>query len=790
MNMPDNIIPLDPHVRVDRPTLSQAKGLVAECYSLTNKYLIPLLKEMLDRADDSLFELADKAENNNEQGLYFDAMREIRRARPLIENIYQQCINKSFDEVFHSQVKAGPSLVIDMDELTLVEHDNLEESMAIQGMVDKIRNRQQWELSALEKRFTHLFESSGVESDDYPLNPRVICDAFQEAISEFDSDIKIRLIIYKLFDRYVVSNVAPLYEAANRLLINAGILPKLSYNVQKGQSQTTGKPHPARASAVQQYPQEDGRAEGEPESDLLSALHELLNAPHGGGVVPIMPGANINPSTAITPVQPQQLISALSVMQHNNAALAGRDELKLHLANNLQGSDSGTVAGFQQRESTLIDVVAMLFDYIMEDSNIPDKAKTLISRLQIPMIKTALLDDEFLAKSGHPARRLLNKLAQSSVGLDQEATPEQNPLLRKISEIVDQVVNDYEKDISIFKELLEGFEVFLEEMEKDDAENEKNLKAALEKREHKELIRARVDESIRVQLAYKKHPKAVTDLITGPWRQVLFDTGMKHGVDSEAWEQRTRLIGDLIASVQPKASPEERRQLMLSIPSLIVSLRSSLVESGFENDQINERLAQLEPLHMALLSRGKQATFESNETANDELTHDNLLSVVNDINTEFAKMDDIEAQLNEPLYSHEPEDESEDDLIIEDIILETPDATTQQAALVDDEYLRQVKSLTVGQWVVFVDAEGEKVRAKLAYISEVLGEFVFTNWRHKVVAKRSMNGLAADLYRGTIEIIEETPILDRALGAVLAKFKQAAAIGTSINESSEELALT
>ena len=335
MNMPDNIIPIDSHTRVDRPTLGQAKALVAECYSLTSKYLIPLLKEMLDRADDSLFELADKAENNNEQGLYFDAMREIRRARPLIENIYQQCINKSFDEVFHPPVKAGPTLV-DMDELTLVEHDNMEESMAIQGMVDKIRNRQQWELNALEKRFTHLFECSGVENDNYPLNPRIICDAFQEAISEFDSDIKIRLIIYKLFDRYVVSNVGPLYEAANRLLINAGILPKLSYNIKKGHSQTASGSHPDQTPVARNEQHEGVSSQEEPESDLLSTLQELLNAPHGGGVIPIMPGASMEPSAAITQVQPQQIISALSVMQHNNAALSGRDELKLHLANNLQ----------------------------------------------------------------------------------------------------------------------------------------------------------------------------------------------------------------------------------------------------------------------------------------------------------------------------------------------------------------------------------------------------------------------------------------------------------------------
>ena len=49
-----------------------------------------------------------------------------------------------------------------------------------------------------------------------------------------------------------------------------------------------------------------------------------------------------------------------------------------------------------------IDVISMLFDFILEDRNLPDAMKALLARLQIPMLKVAILDKSFFT-----ARRIL-----------------------------------------------------------------------------------------------------------------------------------------------------------------------------------------------------------------------------------------------------------------------------------------------------------------------------------------------------------------------------------------------
>ena len=70
-----------------------------------------------------------------------------------------------------------------------------------------------------------------------------------------------------------------------------------------------------------------------------------------------------------------------------------------------------------QMDTVTLDIVAMLFDQIFGDPRIPAAMKALIGRLQIPMLKVAILDKSFFAKKAHPARHMLDTLGELSVGL-------------------------------------------------------------------------------------------------------------------------------------------------------------------------------------------------------------------------------------------------------------------------------------------------------------------------------------------------------------------------------------
>ncbi len=86
-----------------------------------------------------------------------------------------------------------------------------------------------------------------------------------------------------------------------------------------------------------------------------------------------------------------------------------------------------------QTDATTMDIVAMLFDQIFGDKRVPYALKVLIGRLQIPVVKVAVLDKKFFSKKSHPARRLLDTLGEFALGLD-ESFDQNSPVYKKLEE--------------------------------------------------------------------------------------------------------------------------------------------------------------------------------------------------------------------------------------------------------------------------------------------------------------------------------------------------------------------
>lgn len=51
-----------------------------------------------------------------------------------------------------------------------------------------------------------------------------------------------------------------------------------------------------------------------------------------------------------------------------------------------------------------LDTLSLIFDAIFATPDLPDAVKAIVSRLQIPLPKVAILDDTFFANTQHPAR--------------------------------------------------------------------------------------------------------------------------------------------------------------------------------------------------------------------------------------------------------------------------------------------------------------------------------------------------------------------------------------------------
>ena len=236
-----------------------------------------LLQGAFDAVDDSLFELANNARSNNEQNRYFEAMREIRIKRKGVERHFQNTVAQYFATPPHT----GPlqeeqlSKQASADTLALVGNDDLEEQVALNAMITKAKAHFQGPLLQLQTRFSQVYPEATDESPVNPMAPEHLCSAFTEAIQALEIQIRERLILLKQFDRYVVSNLGMLLDEANRILIQAGIIPNFRYHGKSGQQHEASSPQSAEAPKQESAP-DASAAERAGQAASSSAVFEQI----------------------------------------------------------------------------------------------------------------------------------------------------------------------------------------------------------------------------------------------------------------------------------------------------------------------------------------------------------------------------------------------------------------------------------------------------------------------------------------------------------------------------------
>ena len=186
------------------------------------------LRELFDKVDDAMFELADKANNNHDQNIFFDSMREVRIRRRTMETSFFRSIDISFarllDPNAYRDEKAPDDRNLSLDDLSLVKNDELEEMVAVDGMVNKANEQFSESIQHLTLRIDHLVPIKVYQKNN-PLGVDVICSAFTDATRTLNVDVKAKLVLFKLFDNIVMSRLGRFFDVLNQVLVDANILP-------------------------------------------------------------------------------------------------------------------------------------------------------------------------------------------------------------------------------------------------------------------------------------------------------------------------------------------------------------------------------------------------------------------------------------------------------------------------------------------------------------------------------------------------------------------------------------
>lgn len=756
--------------KVSRPQIR--KALKAH----SQEFLSDRFESMLASLDATLFDKAQHSASNADQAQFLEAMTLLREERAAILKGVWTEFGRAFEEFFASEAGKKGSRnkqkeSINVDELTLVDQAAWEDDLAISILASRAESASAQTLWALNQRLAVLCGGRIGEGKDNPLGPIALAKALQVAIIEFDITEKAKSSVYAQFNASVLDDVEGFLVSCNEFLADQGILPNLKYSLAKTDSTIAKGPSansevfdeepeavPGAESFVPQHWQESLRAEQQFLDAIIKwQLQHLAIKSTGitGAGVPLgaLFSANPAPSDRFTSTDYVSVLNNLqearkmqleggvvavpSVVDFQQEFVGGLEDYAAESANDandkkVPAADAGT-----------IDLVGTIFNQILEEESLVPKVKALLSHLHTPFLKIALIDRSFMQEADHPARLILNELAEAASYWITE-DEDKFKVYDKIYQVVHRIIDDFDEDIEFIDQLREDFDNFAERLQKRVELAEKRSSQAEEGLDKIEVAKKKATELFQRRADAKSIPVAACDILEQTWVDFLVFVYLRFGSESETWKTAVMMLNQAFVRVHASLLTSDDE---LSSDEIEAELAK---ENG--TDSAAQAIASIDnQLREDILSLGYAEQDVANMFA--------LISKASEVRPEdewrekHANRGEVkEKRVNPGIDIGAPEVDAslQADIKLEFEISQLDDDLDEK-----EKMLREtLRGIAYGTWFEWVTSDGSvDKKLKLAWYSSMSDNYMFVNQAGVKVLVETLNNLTRSVHRGHIRVI-------------------------------------
>jgi hypothetical protein len=741
----------------------------------------------LNEFEQQLFKFAEQARNSQAQTRWLDSQRLVKRNRPDVIPRFLIAMEAELATIRDHQPARGLQPVrgrFGGNELSLVDNVDMDEVSVLTEMANRAELRNSLPLYLLGQRFGVLAGRPALDAEHLPIGPPALCRMLRSAVDGLELVDEHRMMMVRIFERQVMPLYGSMIEAVNTYLAKNGVLPHLQYvpvrarpiaAPEKGGDSTprtrakedkdagivlglsgegptrpTGgtrvlyqqapsalPPVPASVSetagAVSAAP--PPRVPDDESAEVFGLMRQLLLARRQllGKLTPDRTGGNREPTQS---VPTDQLLQALGLLQAKAPAMVMvrgkpvernighvKQDVLAQLRSTLPGDGSPAL---REEDNDTVDLIGMLFDSLMRDVRPNSPASMLLSKLQVPLLRVALQDKGFFTMQQHPARQMLNTIAETgSFWLAEDDVD--NSLVDKLTSVVDRTTRDFQGDISLFSTLLGDLSAHLQTQARKAEVAERRHVDAARGKEKLALARDRASVAVEQMLKQQHLPRFTHTLLSQSWTDVMALTALRHGEDSAAWRHQLQLAEQLIQIARAPAS--EQAKLAERSGDLQQEVEQALSQVGYQGDEataIAQRLVQ------------PQTGSESDAASRTELT---------------LRLK-ARARLGE----------------------EVSEGQGKRAPLSAEEkkHLDRLKLVPFGTWFEFTtNQQGDKVRRRLSWYSTVTGHVLFVNHRGQKLGDFTLDSLARQMAQGQLRILDDLKgsMIDRAWNSVVSALR-------------------
>ncbi|MCX7219051.1 MAG: DUF1631 family protein [Burkholderiales bacterium] len=675
----------------------------------------------LARLANALLAASEQSSDSKEASLSFHAGQLLKQNGYSFYYLASAAIEANFRKEIEALQTKTESLLNQLDvALTLISYEEMDTKLALARVSRTLELGCAEELTALNMRLAKLMDCDSVGIAQNPFRPDIFLKTIQAVWCEFIPDSAAHHLIFSLLRTDILFELAPIYRALNETLVSQGILPDLqeSYRVKK----TT--------SSVKAKADSEAEAEAEAETETLNshvaqklrkyfsanqALHtgseqNHFGAPQFGAEVQVSRAVDTKLFHYLADLQKNMAISQMATGTQEFMRLSQIREQMPELANN--GVEKHT-----------LDLLSKIFDTVFRNQDIPTQIKELISLLQVPVLKAALMDKEFFFQDAHPARRLIDLLSKHSVSIDQDKG-QSDPLYLAMKENVSRVQREFDQQVDTFDSVVADLEKYVA---KEEAENEQALQLpitqALKKEKFKQANYAAKNEvALRVRtgevLAF------VETFLENRWIKVLTLAYSVKDDKPQAVADAIKTMDDLIWSVKPKINLEERQEMVSRLPTILVRLNKWLSLIKWEESDQLQFFSELAECHASIVR------------APLDLTPERQLEIAVEVAQQAAERR-LEKRAQEE--------------------------AGQPAEIAADDFTGIVASLERGVWLQFTRKDDSTHNVRLAWVSPMRSLYIFTSSQKEKSFSVSTEELEQSFRERRAQILVLDKVVDRAL---------------------------
>jgi len=742
---------------------------------------------ILERSVPELLDLAGRNPSHAMYCLYMDTRDQILTQQEAMISAFRRGLFQGFNT---ARRRGGPpptayrtGAAADFD---LVEPDELELTLAGNTISHALRVHCSGELPGLDRRMGLLLDDPEQRLGANPVGPEAIGDILMDAIRTLPAGNKVKLMLVTRVNAHLPSLVLEIYQKLNRLLIQKGILPSIRPEFRRAQSV------PASAQGAGAPAGDLVTPEASPhQGDMFEMLQQLMSMGRIGAApalptpasLPVLPGGGMLEAANEGEIESAQVLQRLTRIQQDGLgaiAIEGVNPsvLAAGQVNVLRAiKNTGAAGQMGHMDAMTLDIVALIFDYILDDQRLPDGMKALLGRLQIPILKVAMLDKAFFSQKSHPARRLLDALADAALGWNEQEGHD-SPLYQMVDSLVQRVLNEFEDKVDIFSTVLEELARFLAEEKRLADERACHSAQILQNNEQAALAHTISSEAVQAHLLDSSAPEFIHLFLHDTWTTHLANIYLRGGADGDAWNQALATMANLLWSLTPKVAREERQKLVTLLPILLKQLDEGINATGRTREERDRFFSSLVKHHAEAVNAGMQGRAQMPVSEPRRAMLHPLTSAgsfifdtpeLHEIPRTGARLATDDRILRE--ISAVPSGPMEtEEIVIGDVMWQERLAPDEPGD--ESHFERQVRELKRGAWVEFIQDDQSSLRVKLAWISPLRGTYLFTNRLGERAVSINASGLAQKLREGRAKIVDSVALTDRAVSSLFERLQK------------------